>query len=252
MTTDTKPKEYAVEIESAAGTFRIGGMAKGSGMMKPNMATMLTFLSTDANLSPETLNLALRQAVEFSFHCISVDNDTSTNDTVALLANGEAGGEEILPDSPAFQDFCAGLRTVCVELAKMLVRDGEGTTKLIEIQIKRAANAAEAKIGARAVADSYLVKTAIHGGDPNWGRIIAALGYSGITLTPEQVTLDINGAPILRQNFQQAGTRAELRKLLATDTIVIVADLGLADGECTFWTSDLSNAYVDINAKYTT
>ena len=252
MTTDTKPKEYAVEIESAAGTFRIGGMAKGSGMMKPNMATMLTFLSTDANLSPETLNLALRQAVEVSFHCISVDNDTSTNDTVALLANGEAGGEEILPDSLAFQDFCAGLRTVCVELAKMLVRDGEGTTKLIEIQIKRAANAAEAKIGARAVADSYLVKTAIHGGDPNWGRIIAALGYSGITLTPEQVTLDINGAPILRQNFQQAGTRAELRKLLATDTIVIVADLGLADGECTFWTSDLSNAYVDINAKYTT
>ncbi|GAK52406.1 N-acetylglutamate synthase;glutamate N-acetyltransferase [Candidatus Moduliflexus flocculans] len=252
MTTDTKSKEIAVEVETAKPAYRIGGMAKGSGMMKPNMATMLVFLTTDANLQPETLNLALRQAVEVSFHRISVDNDTSTNDTVILLANGECGGEEILPDTPEFQEFCDALKYVCIELAKMLVRDGEGTTKLIEIQIKHAASDADALTGARAVADSYLVKTAINGGDPNWGRIIAALGYAGIALTPEKVTLHINGAPILQENFQQPGTRAELRKLLATDTIVIVADLGIGDGQCTFWTSDLSNAYVDINAKYTT
>lgn len=252
MTTDTKPKEYAVEVETGQVTFRIGGMAKGSGMIKPNMATMLGFLTTDANLKPETLDTALRQAVEISFNRISVDNDTSTNDTVAILANGKAGGEEILPDSPAFTQFCEALNAVCIELAKMLVKDGEGTTKLIEIQVYNAASQEDALTGARAIADSYLVKTAIYGEDPNWGRITCALGYSGIQLIPENITLSMNGVTILEPNFKQIASRSEARKALAADEVLIKADLGLGVHACTVWTSDLSNEYVDINAKYTT
>jgi glutamate N-acetyltransferase/amino-acid N-acetyltransferase len=252
MTTDTKPKEYAIEVETEQGVFRIGGMAKGSGMIKPNMATMLGFLTTDAKLKPETLDTALRQAVERSFNRISVDNDTSTNDTVAILANGKAGGEEILADSATFTQFCEALNAVCIELAKMLVRDGEGTTKLIEIQLHNAASPEDALLGARAIADSYLVKTAIYGEDPNWGRITCALGYSGIQLIPEKITLSMNAEVILEPNFKQIASRSDARKALAADEVVIKADLGLGSHSCTVWTSDLSNEYVDINAKYTT
>ena len=252
MTTDTRPKEYAVEVTTAQTTFRIGGMAKGSGMMKPNMATMLAFLATDANLAPETLQTALRQAINLSINRISVDNDTSTNDTVLLLANGESGMEEITPDAPLYPIFCDALTTVCIELAKMLARDGEGATKLIEIQVQNAASPADALTGARAIADSYLVKTAIHGEDPNWGRITCALGYSGITLKPEKIRLQINGVQILEREFRQAASRQEARQALAAETVVIQADLGLGSHNCTFWTSDLSCEYVNINAKYTT
>lgn len=252
MTTDTQPKEYAVEVKTEQGTFRIGGMAKGSGMIKPDMATMLGFLTTDAKLKPELLDSVLRQAVELSFNRISVDNDTSTNDMVAILANGKAGGEEILPDSPAFTQFCEALNAVCIQLAKMLVKDGEGTTKLIEIHVQNAASPEDALSGARAIADSYLVKTAIYGEDPNWGRIACALGYSGIQLIPEKITLSINDVIILEPNFKQIASRSEARKALATDEVVIKTELGLGAHSCTVWTSDLSNEYVDINAKYTT
>jgi glutamate N-acetyltransferase/amino-acid N-acetyltransferase len=252
MTTDTQPKEYAVEVESEDGTFRIGGMAKGSGMIKPNMATMLAFLTTDAVIAPEPLEMALKQAVELSFNRISVDNDTSTNDSVILLANGNAKDKEIHLDSPPYGQFCEALNSVCVKLAKMLVKDGEGTTKLIEIQVYHAATPEDALTGARAIADSYLVKTAVHGEDPNWGRIIAALGYSGITLLPENITLAMNDLPILGRHFKPMSTRSEARKVLAQDEIVITVDLGAGPHACTFWTSDLSCEYVDINAKYTT
>ncbi len=252
MTTDTVPKEYALEVETEAGTFCIGGMAKGSGMIKPNMATMLVFLTTDAKMAPETLHAALQPAVDLSFHRISVDNDTSTNDTVLLLANGKAGGDEILAGSPAAAKFCDALRTVCVQLAKMLVKDGEGTTKLIEIQIRNAASPADALTGARAIADSYLVKTAIHGEDPNWGRITAALGYSGIDLVPENITLSINDLPILARNFKQVTDRNEASKVLAKDEIVLKVDLGMGAHSTTFWTSDVSCEYIKINAEYTT
>lgn len=252
MTTDTQAKEYAVEVETEQGTFRIGGMAKGSGMIKPNMATMLAFLTTDARISSENLDVALRQAVELSFNRISVDNDTSTNDMVSILANGKAGGEEILPDTSAYTQFCEVLNAVCIQLAKMLVRDGEGTTKLIEIQVHNAASPEDALVGARAIADSYLVKTAIYGEDPNWGRITCALGYSGIQLIPEKITLSMNDEVILEPNFKQIASRSEARKALAADEIVIKTDLGLGAHSCTVWTSDLSNEYVDINAKYTT
>ncbi len=252
MTTDTVPKEYALEVETEAGTFCIGGMAKGSGMIKPNMATMLVFLTTDAKMAPETLHAALQPAVDLSFHRISVDNDTSTNDTVLLLANGKAGGDEIFAGSPAAAKFCDALRTVCVQLAKMLVKDGEGTTKLIEIQIRNAASPADALTGARAIADSYLVKTAIHGEDPNWGRITAALGYSGIDLVPENITLSINDLPILARNFKQVTDRNEASKVLAKDEIVLKVDLGMGAHSTTFWTSDVSCEYIKINAEYTT
>lgn len=252
MTTDTIPKEYAVEVESEQGTFRIGGMAKGAGMIKPNMATMLAFLTTDAKMSPESLQMALQQAVEQSFNRISVDNDTSTNDTVIILANGKAEGAEIYPDSQRYQQFCAALDTVCIRLAKMLVKDGEGTTKLIEIQVHNAASPEDALTGARAIADSYLVKTAIHGEDPNWGRITAALGYSGIKLIPERITLSISDLPILERNFHVVAPKNETRKALATDEVVIKVDLGVGEHSTTCWTSDLSCEYVEINAKYTT
>ncbi|MBD3307519.1 bifunctional glutamate N-acetyltransferase/amino-acid acetyltransferase ArgJ [candidate division KSB3 bacterium] len=252
MTTDTRPKEYALEVESEAGTFRIGGMAKGSGMIKPDMATMLAFLTTDAKIAPEPLEIALQQAVRQSFNRISVDNDTSTNDTVLLLANGKAGGQEIVPGSGAYTQFCDALNAVCIHLAKMLVKDGEGTTKLIEIQVQNAASPEDALTGARAIADSYLVKTAIHGEDPNWGRITAALGYAGIELVPEYITLAINGLPILARNFQLVSEKVNTRKALAPDEIVITVDLGVGSHACTVWTSDLSCEYVDINAKYTT
>jgi len=252
MTTDTRPKEYAVEVEAEHGVFRIGGMAKGSGMIKPNMATMLVFITTDANIAAGPLQTALRQAVDQSFQRISVDNDTSTNDTVLILANGKSEGMEIHLDSPMFEKFCNGLNTICIELAKMLVKDGEGTTKLIEIQVHNAASPEDALTGARAIADSYLVKTAMFGEDPNWGRITNALGYSGIKLVPENITVVINDLPILERNFNIMFNRREAKKALAKDEIVIKVDLGVGTHSTTFWTSDLSYEYVKINAEYTT
>ena len=252
MTTDTVPKEYAVEVESEHGTYRIGGMAKGAGMIKPNMATMLAYLSTDAALSAETLDSALRQAADLSFNRISIDNDTSTNDTLAILANGKAGDDEILKDTSAYNQFCEALNAVCIALAKMLVKDGEGTTKLIEIQVTNAESAEDALTGARAIADSYLVKTAVHGEDPNWGRITCALGYAGIALVPEKIRLSINELPILNANFEQPTSRDEARKALAGEMVVIAVDLGLGEHSCTVWTSDLSKEYITINAEYTT
>jgi glutamate N-acetyltransferase / amino-acid N-acetyltransferase len=251
MTTDTKPKEYALEIATARGTYHLGGMAKGSGMMKPNMATMLVFLTTDALLAPELLDAVLRQAVNQSFHRISVDNDTSTNDSVFLLANGQAG-IEILPDSPEYAQFCEALNALCIQLAKMLVKDGEGTTKLIEIQIRNAATPEDALLGARAIADSYLVKTAIFGKDPNWGRIACALGYSGMKVIPENTAIAINGLPVLDRNLQVVGNETALRASLVQDEIIIAVDLGVGTAATTFWTSDLSYEYVKINAEYTT
>ncbi|PIE35591.1 bifunctional ornithine acetyltransferase/N-acetylglutamate synthase [candidate division KSB3 bacterium] len=252
MTTDTRPKEYAVEVATDEGNFRIGGMTKGSGMIKPNMATMLTFLTTDADVAPEHLDFALRQAVEHSFNRISVDNDTSTNDTTAILANGKSGVKEIVPTSPLYAEFCEALQTVCIELAKMLVKDGEGTTKLIEIQVNNAANDSDALQGARAIADSYLVKTAMYGEDPNWGRIMCALGYAGIELVPEKIQLRLNSVPILQTNFEQPTSRVDARKALEAEEVLISVDLGLGNSSATVWTSDLSHEYVDINAKYTT
>jgi glutamate N-acetyltransferase/amino-acid N-acetyltransferase len=251
MTTDTKPKEYALEVESEQGIFRIGGMAKGSGMIKPNMATMLVFIMTDANITTELLQIALRRAVDQSFHRISIDNDTSTNDTVLVLANGKSN-VEIRSDSSEYDQFCNALNTVCIELAKMLVKDGEGTTKLIEIQIHNAASPEDALAGARAVADSYLVKTAMYGEDPNWGRITAALGYSGIKLVPENITVTINDLPILERNFNIVFNKREAKNALKNDTVVINIDLGVGTHSTTFWTSDLSYEYVKINAEYTT
>jgi glutamate N-acetyltransferase/amino-acid N-acetyltransferase len=251
MTTDTRSKEYAVEVETANGAFRVGGMAKGSGMIKPNMATLLGFITTDVQISRELLHKALQQAVEGSFNRISVDNDTSTNDTVLVLANGKAG-VEIVQASSNYGLFCDALNAVCMQLAKMLVKDGEGTTKLIEIQVHNAASPEEALTGARAIADSYLVKTAMYGEDPNWGRITAALGYSGIKLIPDNITVTINDLPILERKFNIVFDPVEAKKALGKDEIVIKVDLGVGTYSTTFWTSDLSHGYVDINAKYTT
>jgi glutamate N-acetyltransferase/amino-acid N-acetyltransferase len=255
MTTDTRPKHIAVEIPMTDGTVTIGGIAKGSGMIHPNMATMLGVLTTDAAVSPPTLQKLLAQAVDKSFNCISVDGDTSTNDTVLLLANGASGVEVV--DGEALALFAEGLDFVCTELAKMIVRDGEGATKLAEIQITGAFSPVEAKVVAQTVATSPLVKTALAGSDANWGRILAAAGRAGIPLKPERLALWVNKpgeAPL--QLLDKGGptdyAEGDAAAVFAEDEIIIRLDLGDGEGEARMWTCDLTHEYISINADYRT
>lgn len=250
MTTDKFPKEYAVEFTIGAGRVAIGGMAKGSGMIKPNMATMLGFVTSDAAIDPGLLQTLLKACVERSFNRISVDNDTSTNDTVLILANGCSGTPEIKAGTEACRKFEQGLFQVCLALARMIVKDGEGATKLIGIKVKGARTGAEALQAARSIADSMLVKTAIHGEDANWGRIIAAVGYSGIDFDPEQVGLTIGGLDILQPGYRIVFDEAEAKAVLARDEIDLCVDLHQGRAEEQVWTSDLSKDYVAINGSY--
>ncbi|MBP7459793.1 MAG: bifunctional glutamate N-acetyltransferase/amino-acid acetyltransferase ArgJ [Candidatus Delongbacteria bacterium] len=250
MTTDTFPKEYAVRFSIQDHPVSIGGMAKGSGMIKPNMATMLGFITTDACLSPDLLQSLLREAVESSFNRISVDNDTSTNDMVVLMANGLSSASEIKPDTPACELFRDGLVQVCQALAKMIVRDGEGATKLIEIRVQGARTREEALQAARSVADSMLVKTAIHGEDANWGRIIAAVGYSGIEFQPDRIRLSIGGMDILLPGYQVVYQEEAVLPILQQSEISLCLDLNQGSESERVWTSDLSKDYITINAHY--
>ncbi len=250
MTTDTFAKEYAVELSIGGRPVVIGGMAKGSGMIKPNMATMLGFVTSDATIDPGLLQTLLKACVEKSFNRISVDNDTSTNDTVLVLANGCSGTPEIKAGTEACREFKQGLFQVCLALARMIVKDGEGATKLIGIKVKGARNEAEALQAARSIADSMLVKTAIHGEDANWGRIIAAVGYSGIDFDPEQVGLTIGDLDILQPGYQVVFAEAEAKAVLAKDEIDLCVDLHQGLAEEQVWTSDLSKDYVAINGSY--
>ncbi len=253
MTTDKVVKEYCLQIACGETTVTIGGMAKGSGMIAPNMATMLAFVTTDASISHELLQSSLRKAVDHSFNRISVDGDTSTNDMVIVLANGVAGNPEMRDETdPSYKAFYEGLEQVLVCLAKMIVLDGEGATKLIEIRVQGARTESVALQAAKSIANSNLVKTAIHGEDANWGRVFAALGYSKIHFNPAHVEMFIGEMSIVKQNFQISFSEDQAKRILSQKEITLTIDLHRGKSSATFWTCDLSSMYVAINANYRT
>jgi glutamate N-acetyltransferase / amino-acid N-acetyltransferase len=252
-TTDTFTKETAVEFTLGGVPVRIGGMAKGSGMIAPNMATMLAFVTTDAKIDRDVLQHTTRLASDRSFNRISVDGDTSTNDMVLVLANGMAGNTPIdSVDHPFYKPFYHALEEVLIRLSKMIVMDGEGATKFIEIRMTGAATEAGAAQAARAVANSNLVKTAIHGEDANWGRILAAVGYSGIDFDPAAVEIQFGDVPILRRNYVIDFSEEQAKAVLMRKEIIITVNLHQGTASAVFWTCDLSKEYVTINANYRT
>jgi glutamate N-acetyltransferase/amino-acid N-acetyltransferase len=255
MTTDTRPKHCAVRLTlPVAGTeITIGGMAKGAGMIHPNMATLLSVITTDAAVEPAALDEAVRRAAELSFNSISIDGDTSTNDTLLVMANGVAGNAPIVGMSTADgQAFLEGLTAVCTALAQAVVRDGEGATRFVTIRVSGARSNADAKLAAMTIAKSPLVKTALFGADPNWGRVLCAIGYSGADIDPNRVLLHFGGMKVLEHGlplpFDEAGAHA----LLDVPEVLIDAELGLSDGTATVWTCDFSYEYVRVNAEYRT
>lgn len=250
MTTDTYSKETAVRFSLGPTIVTIGGMAKGSGMIAPHMATMLGFVTTDVAISQALLQKALSRANQHSFNRITVDGDMSTNDMVLLLANGHARNQPFGEHSEEFHLFYAALEYVLVKLAKMIARDGEGATKLIEIWVKGARTEEEAEQAARSVANSNLVKTAIHGCDANWGRIMAAIGYSGIEFDPEQVEIQFDDVPVLKKNYEIVLDEERARAILEKDTVPVIIDLNRGSQQVRFWTCDLTKEYVHINASY--
>jgi glutamate N-acetyltransferase/amino-acid N-acetyltransferase len=253
MTTDTFAKEVAVKVELPDAVVTIGGMAKGSGMIAPNMATMLAFVSTDAAIAPALLKDALKTASDRSFNRISVDGDMSTNDTALVLANGIAGNRALgSAADPGYSRFSEALEHVLVRLSKMIVLDGEGATKFVEIQVCGAASEESATRAARAIANSNLVKTAIHGEDANWGRILAAIGYSGIDFDPSAVEIFFGDLPILRPQYCIDFSEEAAKEILSRKEIVLRVDLHQGAAAAAFWTCDLSREYVAINANYRT
>jgi len=250
MTTDTRPKEVAVKFTLGSNVVSIGGVAKGSGMIAPNMATMLAFVTTDVVIWQPLLSKALKAATNRSFNRITVDGDMSTNDQVLVLANGLARNQAFGENSEEYHLFCAALEYVLIKLAKMIARDGEGATKLIEVLVKGARSEEEAVQAANAVANSNLVKTAIHGADANWGRVLAALGYSGIEFNPDEVEISFNDLPILKRNYEIVLDEESAKQTLSRDTVVISIDLNQGGQAARFWTCDLTKEYVHINASY--
>jgi glutamate N-acetyltransferase/amino-acid N-acetyltransferase len=254
MTTDLIPKEAFAQTTIGDYSVHIGGMAKGSGMIHPNLATMLAVVVTDAVLEPAALDAALRQVTACTFNRITVDGDTSTNDTLVLLASGEAGHPPISsPQSPGFEVFTATLTDVCANLAKAIARDGEGATKLVEITVRGAASETEAEAAAKTVATSPLVKTALFGNDPNWGRVLAAIGRSGIAVDPARVSLYLGDFHLVAQGEPLAlDVSAACDWLAQASEVKLLADLGVGQAQATVWTCDLSYKYVEINAEYHT
>ena len=248
MTTDTKEKIVAFEGKISGKTVRIGGMAKGSGMIHPDMATMIGVITTDVKISHGELRRVLQRINERTFNCLTVDGDTSTNDTVFVMANGAAG--VAANDTKSLKAFEAGLALVCRELTKMIARDGEGATKFVEITVKGAADFKSARKVAKTIANSPLVKTALYGQELNWGRILCAIGYSKVKLNPDKVTLCINGIPIFSKGKPVSEKRAEAEKIMKEHDIVIEAILAEGKESATVWTCDLSHEYVNINASY--
>lgn len=251
MTTDTRPKEIAVQRRIGGKMVTIGGIAKGSGMIHPDMATMLAYLTTDVVIDQKTLQKTLRTVADQSFNCISVDGETSTNDTVLCLANGLAGNTLIRGSSPAATQFQNLLHEACHFLAMEICRDGEGATKIIKIEISGASSHKAAKQFAQTLATSPLVKTAIFGADPNWGRIIAALGQAGLPLHPNRIVIAFNGLPIVKDG-KGLGPRieAQIQKIMRRPSFTISVSLGTGTGSSTIWTTDLTYDYIKINASY--
>jgi len=252
MTTDTYPKEAAVKFTLGDAVVTIGGAAKGSGMIAPNMATMLAFITTDVVIAQPLLAIALKAATNKSFNRITVDGDMSTNDQVLVLANGLAKNPPLTENSEEFKLFSVALEYVLIKLAKMIARDGEGATKLVEIMVKGARTEEEAAQAAQAVANSNLVKTAIHGADANWGRILAAVGYSGIDFNPDNVEISFNDLPILKRNYEVVLDEEKGRQALLQENVIVTIDLNQGNQFARFWTCDLTKEYVHINASYRT
>ena len=248
MTTDTCEKTFAVEGRIGGKIVRIGGMAKGSGMIHPQMATMIGVITTDVQVAPRELSRMLRRAVERTFNCLTVDGDTSTNDTVLVMANGAS--EAALLDTRARSFFEKGLTIVCEELAKRIARDGEGATKFVEIVVKGGADLESARKVAKSIAHSPLVKTALYGQELNWGRILCAVGYSKVVFDPEQITLSLNGIPIFRNGAPVGATRTRAEEAMKAHDLQIEVDLAEGKASATVWTCDLSHEYVNINASY--
>ncbi|MBR2188230.1 MAG: bifunctional glutamate N-acetyltransferase/amino-acid acetyltransferase ArgJ [Eubacterium sp.] len=254
MTTDTLPKEVGITFEIGGKQVSIGGMCKGSGMIHPNMCTMLSFLTTDAAISSDLLQKALSAVVEDTYNMVSVDGDTSTNDTVLLMANGLAGNEEITEENEAYAAFCEALMTVNRQLARKIAGDGEGATALFEVIVRGAADKASAVILAKSVVSSSLTKAAVYGHDANWGRILCALGYAGVPFDPEQVDLFLTSAAGELQ-IVQGGSATDYSEELATKIlsepeVTAIADMHQGSGEATAWGCDLTHEYVSINADY--
>ncbi len=250
MTTDLVPKEAAVSVPIGGKEVRIGGMAKGSGMIHPNMATMIGVITTDASISPELLSCALKRAVKHSFNRVSVDGDTSVCDMVVILANGQADNDPLAPESGSFEAFCEALDYVCARLAKMIAADGEGATKLVEVAVEHAPSEEDAYKIVCAVAKSPLVKTAIFGGDANWGRIFTAAGYSGARFNPDLADIYIGDLMVCQNGTALPFDEEKAAKLLGEKEVKILIDLKQGGFSDRMWTCDFSCDYVRINGSY--
>ena len=260
MTTDTFPKEEAVEVTLSNGeVIKIAGISKGSGMIAPNMATMLSFIVTDAVISQKAIKKALTKATDLSFNMIVVDGDESTNDTCLMLANGSSG-VDVEKNGGIDPNFQEGLNHICINLAKKMARDGEGASKFIEANVKGAESFEDAKLAAKAIVTSPLFKSAVFGGDPNWGRIVSAIGYSGSELNPDIVTIaiadDEDEVDLVRKGeilaFDGTTYLERAEKIMQSKNVTVKINMFLGDGEATAWGCDLTYDYVKINAEYTT
>ena len=252
LTTDTCTKTCVVTEEFGSDLVTMAGVAKGSGMIHPNMATMLAFITCDANISSATLQKALSQPVESTFNQITVDGDTSTNDMVLVMANGCRQNEEILPDTEEFEKFSKMLRYLMADLAKKIAKDGEGATKLIEVNVRHAKDERSGRMIAKSVVGSSLVKTAIFGQDPNWGRILAAIGYAGADVSVDNIDIWIAGIPVMQASSPVAFDHEETGDAMAGELLTLTIDLHDGDAEAQAWGCDLSYDYVKINALYRT
>jgi glutamate N-acetyltransferase/amino-acid N-acetyltransferase len=254
MTTDTRKKDGAVELIIGGKTVHIGGMTKGSGMIHPNMATMLCFITTDAAISRDCLDAALRHSVRRSFNRLTVDGDTSTNDTIIVMANGLADNPPITAPGPEYDSFTAALQVLCVKLTRAMARDGEGASRLVTVKVRGAADEAAAEALAKSVAASNLVKAACFGADANWGRVLCALGYAGIDLDPDTVDVSFAAAAgdilVCRGGAPVPFSEEDAKRILTEEEIEIRITVGKGRGEATVWGCDLTYEYVKINGDY--
>ena len=252
MTTDTHPKEVAISTQIDGREIVIGGCAKGSGMIHPNMATMLSFITTDAAVEPSFLQQSLKNAADSSFNMIDIDGDQSTNDTLVVLANGRAGGDEICGGTPAGEEFQEALTYVCVELAKLMARGGEGATHLIEVTVEGACTLQEARLGARKIVSSLLVKAMIYGRDPNWGRVMMALGNSGIDFEESDVDIFVNEIHIVHEGMSIAYLKDAVVSSMSEEEVRIKVRVGSGEDTASAWGCDLTEGYVIENSAYST
>lgn len=250
MTTDTVQKEAALELQLGGQTITMGAMAKGSGMIHPNMATMLGFITTDAAIEAKALKKALKIVVDDTFNMISVDGDTSTNDMVAIMANAQAGNVPLTTDSADWPVFVQGLKTLCTMMSKAIAQDGEGATKLIEATVSGAQTMDDARLAAKAIISSSLVKAAVYGEDANWGRIACALGYSGAEFDAAKVSIALGDVQVAKEGMGLAFDEEKAAAVLQEKQVTITADLGVGQYTATAWGCDLTYDYVKINADY--